>query len=187
MNTVILDENQYPFEIDQHAITTHFALFQKFIDERRQLTLALTKGEVDKAIEDITNAEAGECIAKSFYSYVGEKREEDKWITDKEVAIGGEFSKFELLALKSAIRAEVIKAFKCEVSDSQVTSERKMTDIVNDPYNEPTQLAYVPISFMNPDGSANLKPEQEIVIKSIFSHPVPPQTIYPTEQPTVVM
>jgi len=142
METKILDEKGYPFEITPEAITTNFALFQKLIDNRRQLTLVLS----DETIDDVANENdtdncTGGCIATGYFSYAGDKPGSHKWIS-KIIPVGQELSRPAIEALKSDIWKEVNKIFKGEVSDKQVTSERRMSDIIQDEPTHPNQVIW---------------------------------------------
>jgi len=177
METKILDDKGYPFEITPEAITTNFALFQKLRDNRSQLILALSKGDIAGIIEEHESHNSDKCIARGYYSYAGTQPRLNKWVSEVKTE-GLELSPTELAALRSDIWTEVNKLFKGEVSDEQVTSQRKMTDVAYDMDNEQTHPAHV--SFLDRYGDATqrhdiqadvLTPNSEIVIQSIHSRP----------------
>ena len=184
MKTVILDENQYPFEVTPDAITTNFALFQKITAERNQLTLILFRNS-DSADDIVTKREMGdwteECIARGYFSYTGDKPNSHNWVS-KIMPIGSEMSPTVMAALRSDIFTEVSKCFKGYTPDDQVTSEKRITDIkpLNAPNTkaETSRIAYVPWTDKKVDALkiqdtaiSNRGVSGEIIVEPIYLRP----------------
>jgi hypothetical protein len=193
MNTVILDENQRPinekqdpkeyynqFEITENAITINCIVSQRITAQREKLTTVLLfqnseSGDTIALDREINNL-GEECIARGYFSYVGNKPNSHQWISDLK-AVGPGLNPTELTALKSDILTQVNRILKVEVPGEQVTSEKKMTDVVYEGDSEQTNVAYVPFLDKTSEVRGNIEskqtPEREIVIKPLFRRQQP--------------
>lgn len=194
MKTVILDENQYPFEIKPEVIKTNFALFQRITKEREYLTLILFKDpeSADKILLDREINNLGEvCVASGCFSYAGDTPNSREWAPEIKT-VSDKLNQPALSALQSDIFVQVKKCFKGENLDSQSTAKNKMADIhgseSRNSGDEITKLAHIPWpEAANIPKLDNREAGNTVTSKPAHQHRSKSQTDYPTVQPTVTM
>ena len=176
MKTEISDKNNYPFDIEPEAITTHFALFNVIKDGRAEMVLVLSADSVDQVITErefaFTTQTEQECLAKGYFSYAGGKPNENRWVS-KVISVGESMSSTELAAIRNDVWNVVSKLFKGKASKIVTSSEDITTDAeVIYPENQnqdPTQRLGVDLSNIGGE-TEGMSDEEEIRIQSLQSN-----------------
>ncbi len=137
MKTEILDKNDYPFQIERltdndindtqhvneaYAITTHFALIRTMAED----ILVLSPTNIDDAIKDKT----GDCIAKGYFSNIGNRPNTYEW-KNGILPLAEGMNETDIETIRNEVWTVVEKLFKGKKPSSipNISPDERMTGV----------------------------------------------------------